>query len=66
MLFKDPSKYEGQTVPVVGERISNPDIARHISEATGKTVKCADLLLPTASVLCGSLQETTAVAGKDA
>ena len=43
VIFKDPAKYEGKTVIVVGERITHPQIASTLSEVTGKTVKCASL-----------------------
>lgn len=40
-VLQDPQKYQGKSVPVVGEHISYPTIAEIISEVTGKTVKCA-------------------------
>jgi taspase (threonine aspartase 1) len=38
-IVKDPAKYDGETIPVVGERISQPEIAKILSDVTGKTIK---------------------------
>ena len=43
VIFKDPAKYQGRVVPIVGEEIAQPQIASIISEVTGKTVRRASL-----------------------
>jgi hypothetical protein len=39
VVLADAAKYKGQTIPVIGESIAHPDMARIISEVTGKTVR---------------------------
>ena len=41
VVLADPAKYEGQVIPVIGESITHPEMARTISEVTGKTVRSA-------------------------
>lgn len=39
-VLEDPQKYNGKTIPVVGEQISQPEMAQIVSDVTGKNVKC--------------------------
>lgn len=39
VVLAEPEKYNGQTIPVVGEHISYTEMAEVISAFTGKTVK---------------------------
>lgn len=41
VIFADPGKYAGKTIPVVRERLSWPDAAQILTEVTGIPVKCA-------------------------
>ena len=38
-VLEDPQKYQGKTVPVVGERISYPAMAQIVSDVTGQTIR---------------------------
>ena len=40
VVFADPAKYAGKTVPVARELVSWPDVAQTLSEVTGIPVKC--------------------------
>ena len=41
VVFADPGKYAGKTIPVVRERLSWPDAAQILTEVTGIPVRCA-------------------------
>ena len=41
VIFADPAKYTGKTIPVVRERLSWPDAAQILTEVTGIPVRCA-------------------------
>eukprot|EP00243_Klebsormidium_subtile_P003390 TRINITY_DN16777_c0_g1_i1.p1 TRINITY_DN16777_c0_g1~~TRINITY_DN16777_c0_g1_i1.p1 ORF type:complete len:323 (+),score=62.63 TRINITY_DN16777_c0_g1_i1:328-1296(+) len=43
VIFQEADKFNGRTIPVVGEHISCPDLARTVSEVTGKTVRHQEL-----------------------
>ncbi len=38
-VLEDPQKYNGKTIPVVGEHISQPEMAQIVSDVTGKNIK---------------------------
>ncbi|EIE19581.1 N-terminal nucleophile aminohydrolase [Coccomyxa subellipsoidea C-169] len=38
-VMDDPQKHQGKTIPIVGERISFPQITQILSDVTGKTIR---------------------------
>ncbi|GAQ79013.1 hypothetical protein KFL_000220470 [Klebsormidium nitens] len=43
VIFREQDKFNGRTIPVVGEHISCSDLAKTVSEVTGKTVRHQEL-----------------------
>ena len=54
-VVNDPAKWKGQSIPVVGQHISNLDVAQIISNVTGKTVRRAFSRFMTCSNQAGCL-----------